>query len=651
MSKQTKMYVADFETTVYEGQTETEVWSAALCKIGVVDPDAVIVWNNINDMFTYVFKERTNTKIWFHNLAFDGSFILNWLLSNPEFKQAYNTYTDNGIEMVDWIPDKEMLNKTFKYVISDRGQWYSIIIKINNKFVYIYDSLKLLPFSVSAIGEAFKTKYRKLTMEYTGYRKAYGYISDDELKYIKNDVLVMSEAMGIMFEQGHKGITIGSCCLKDYKNKVSQPVFKELFPDLRNIEIPVELQTKFIKNADDFIRKSYKGGWCYLVKGKENKIFNNGTTADVNSLYPSVMHSISGNIYPTGKPHFWVGNYIPDINPDNEYFFIKVKTEFKIKENHLPCIQIKDNAMYQKNEWLTTSDIYDKKKQKYYKEYIDINGNRQKTQVTLYLTCTDWKLINDQYDLFNTEIIGGCVFYAECGLFDKYINEWRSVKENSKGAMRTLAKLFLNNLYGKLASNDDSSFKVAHLDDGILKFAPQEAHDKKVVSIACGSAVTSYARNFTIRAAQQNFYGADKHGFIYADTDSIHCDLLPDEIKGVEVSETEFLKWKLETCWDKAIFARQKTYIEHVNCENLEPIETPYNNIVCAGMGRRCKQLLNASLEGENEVPEMNEEEQEFLKTKRTYDDFKVGLTIPSKLVAKNIKGGVLLVNTTYEMH
>ena len=31
------MYMADFETTVYDGQTSTEVWAAALVKIGTED--------------------------------------------------------------------------------------------------------------------------------------------------------------------------------------------------------------------------------------------------------------------------------------------------------------------------------------------------------------------------------------------------------------------------------------------------------------------------------------------------------------------------------------------------------------------------------------------------------------------------------------
>ena len=42
--------------------------------------------------------------------------------------------------------------------------------------------------------------------------------------------------------------------------------------------------------------------------------------------------------------------------------------------------------------------------------------------------------------------------------------------------------------------------------------------------------------------------------------------------------------------------------------------------------------------------------ELKFLETKRDYSDFKDGLCVPGKLLPKRIKGGVLLVDTTYEM-
>lgn len=46
-------------------------------------------------------------------------------------------------------------------------------------------------------------------MEYTGYRYAGCEITEEEQKYIANDVLVVKEALEIMFQQGHDKLTIG----------------------------------------------------------------------------------------------------------------------------------------------------------------------------------------------------------------------------------------------------------------------------------------------------------------------------------------------------------------------------------------------------------------------------------------------------------
>ena len=217
--------------------------------------------------------------------------------------------------------------------------------------------------------------------------------------------------------------------------------------------------------------------------------------------------------------------------------------------------------------------------------------------------------------------------------------------------MRTEAKLFLNNLYGKMASSTDSSFKIAFMKpDESVGFDYVEQHEKTAGYIAVGSAITSYARNFTIRAAQKNYHGVNKPGFIYADTDSIHCDLPTDQFKGITVHDKNFCCWKLESTWDIATFTRQKTYIEHVVAEDCEPIDKPYWNVKCAGMPDRCKELFVRSMEGDTGKEGESDEVKEFLKKKRTLEDFRVGLKVPCKLMPKRIKGGVLLVETTYEM-
>lgn len=661
--------MCDFETTVYKGQVNTEVWASASVELYT---DDVNIFHSIDEQYNYFTQQNCNIIAYYHNLKFDGAFWLSYLLVDKGYKQAIRR-TGKAETDVTWVEEKYMENKTVKYSISDKGMWYTIVIKVNNKIIEIRDSLKLLPFSVKRIGESFGTKHKKLDMEYTGFRYAGCTITDEEKRYIANDVLVVKEALEIMFNEGHNNLTIGSCCLEEYRNICKHSLkneldYKEMYPNLYDIKLDTSVYK--YETAGEYIRRSYRGGWCYLVKGKENQIKTNGTTADVNSLYPSMMSSESGNRYPIGTPHFWKGNFIPDkAIADDRYYFIRVKTRFYIKKNKLPFIQIKSSLLYKGTEALETSDVYDARNGQYYTHWTDKDGNLHDTSVEMVLTMTDYQLIKEHYELVDFEILDGCWFYSQIGIFDEYIDKYKKIKLESKGALRELAKLFLNNLYGKMASSTDSSFKLAYIkEDKSLGFIPISEANKKPGYIPVGSAITSYARNFTIRAAQKNYHGVNKRGFIYADTDSIHCDLEPEKIQGIKVHDKDFCCWKLESCWDTAIFTRQKTYIEHVVKENCVPIDRPYNNIKCAGMPQKCKDLFELSLDGTavvsgyndritNKHKDWSEEEKEFLFDKetgktihRTFDDFKIGLKVPGKLRPKRIRGGVLLLETSYEM-
>lgn len=637
-----RYFVGDFETTVYDNQDYTEVWASALVEMYTEDVEIV---GSIGEQFERLKQLAINDNIvvYYHNLKFDGSFWLAYLLQKTDLKQAYLHIDDINVR---WLEEKYMLNNTFKYSISEMGQWYSIIIKVNNHIIELRDSLKLLPYSVKEIGNSFNTKYKKLEMEYKGFRFANCYISEEEKEYIKNDVLVVKEALEIMFNDGHDKLTIGSCCMQEYKKQFTKKEFGELFPDLYKMN----LEDKYgAKTVGDYIRKAYKGGWCYLVKGKENKIYENGITLDVNSLYPSVMHSDSGNRYPYGFPTFWQGNFIPYFleEPDNtKYWFIRIKTRFTIKEGMLPFIQAKGNLLYRQTEMLETSDVYDIRNDIYYSEYIDEDGNIKKADIILTLTCTDYILFREHYNVSDFEILDGCYFESGSGLFDEYIEKYKRIKMTSKGAMRTEAKLFLNNLYGKFATNTDSSFKVCFLkEDNTVGFYTVNEYKKKAGYIAIGAAITSYARNYTIRAAQENFYGADNDGFIYSDTDSIHLNIPLSDVKGVEIDDKEFGKWAHESSWDKGIFVRQKTYMEHITDDTPEG----HYDIKCAGMPTSCKNLLRDSILGIKDNYK-NDEEKEFLSVKRDMTDFKVGLKVPSKLLPQRIEGGIVLVETTYQL-
>lgn len=656
-TQKTRIFVSDFETTVYEGQNRTEVWAAAIVELYSED---VQVFHSIDDLFDYISSFDFNSIIYFHNLKFDGEFWLHFLLTKTDFKPAF---VQNGnLTDGEFKARKYMKSKEFIYSISSKGMWYSLTIKNGNHFIEIRDSLKLIPTTVKRMGQSFKTKHQKSSIEYTGYRYAGCEITDEEKSYIANDVLVVKEVLEIMYEQGHKSLTIGSCCLSEFKITCFFQEFDEAFPNLYKIEMPIE--TFGSPNFGEYIRKSYRGGWCYVVAGKERKTFHNGTTADVNSLYPSMMHSESGNVYPIGLPQFWVGNYIPDEakRPDR-YYFVRVKTQFKIRPKRLPCIQIKGSHFYRPNEWLETSDIRSRIDGEYHSKIKNLNNEIVPADVILTLTQTDFQLIQEQYYLINCEILDGCYFRAVSGIFDEYIDKYKKIKMESKGAVREIAKLFLNNLYGKMATSTDSSFKVAYLkDDNSIGYVTVESNDKDPGYIPIGSAITSYARNFTIRAAQNNYHGVREKGFIYADTDSIHCDLPPDKIEGIKVDNNAFCCWKLESCWDEAVFIRQKTYAEHITHENLSPVIEPFWEIKCAGMPDNCKELFLLSMnEHTKEILSSDwydliddnykrPEVIEFLSTTRTIKDFDYGLTIPGKLMPSHIDGGIVLCETMFTM-
>ena len=118
-------YACDFETTVYPGQTETEVWLA-----GYISEDykEKCIVTSMNQFMVAIQTLPERSVLWFHNLKFDGSFIIDWLLRN-DFTFAVRE-TPDGYKL---LKNSEMSNYSFKAFISSRGVWYNIIIKFRVK--------------------------------------------------------------------------------------------------------------------------------------------------------------------------------------------------------------------------------------------------------------------------------------------------------------------------------------------------------------------------------------------------------------------------------------------------------------------------------------------------------------------------------------
>ena len=61
-----KTFVADFETTVYDGQESTEVWASALADIED-ENDTVYVFHSIQETLEYIKFLEQDVVLYYHN--------------------------------------------------------------------------------------------------------------------------------------------------------------------------------------------------------------------------------------------------------------------------------------------------------------------------------------------------------------------------------------------------------------------------------------------------------------------------------------------------------------------------------------------------------------------------------------------------------
>ena len=527
-----KRFTADFETSTW-CYDETWVWAWALCDID--EPDHVDVGNSIESFFERIKKEH-NPYIYFHNLKFDGEFIMYYLMKN-------------GYE---WVESKEKRSNTFSTLISDMGLFYSIEVFFevgkDVKKVTFIDSLKIINQTVESMPKTFNIEEKKLEIDYNKPREVGHILTDEETAYVKNDVVIVAKALSYLFNMGLTKMTAGSNALHDFKEITTMNRFKQLY-------------RKLTYEVDNDIRKSYRGGFTYLNPVYKNKTVGEGEVLDVNSLYPSVMRY---EILPFGEPFFYEGEYKEDkVYP---LYIQRLTCSFKIKEGKIPTIQIK-HSRFVDNEYLTDS------------------GDEP---VALTLTSIDLKLFFEQYDVWDLHYESGWKFKGMRGLFNEYIDKWISVKNEAtitgnKG-MRQVAKILLNSLYGKFATSMDVQSKIPYLEDDVVKYRLGEKRQKDGVYLPMGSFITAYARDKTIRTSQAiKDYSIQKYGkdmYCYSDTDSIHTILPVEELRQFcEIDDVKLGAWKHESHFTRAKFIRQKTYLEEINGEI---------KITCAGLPQRC---------------------------------------------------------------
>lgn len=186
---------------------------------------------------------------------FDFNFFMQYI-----FKQD-----DPTLEFVSGIPiGSSILSFRIRKTLSEDR-----VVEIS-----MWDSTKLLPFSLANLTKSFDVEHKKLEIEYKDIDK----VTDELVKYLEHDCKGHYEVMkkfyswNLIAYAGPK-YTMASQALQVFRTYIKYPI--------------QHLDSK----VDTFIRKGYFGGRTEVFKPYFNSDKKKISAFDVNSLYPFIMQS------------------------------------------------------------------------------------------------------------------------------------------------------------------------------------------------------------------------------------------------------------------------------------------------------------------------------------------------------------------------
>jgi hypothetical protein len=545
------MFVADFETCdaeeVFKVDVNTgeeiknqRVWLAGYKNLETMEST---VFTSLDDFMQDVLSrgDNQNTEFAFHNLKFDGSFIVPWLLTHNY--RVSNQKPQAG---------------EFSVLVDSRNAWYSITIQATKRRrVLLWDSLKLFPAALEYLPDIYTTPTHKIREDsafYEAYRGIDHVPTEKELQYFENDLQVPAETLNKHIELYGLRFKKTQASQSFYNFEQTFKAWKWRFPALTT-------------EQDSAIRPAYWGGIAHVPEAKAGKDFYKIGVFDINSSYP---HKAAEMKLPYGEciKEFGEGQH-PDMS---KFWVAEVLIEFKLKPHCLPCIPskaISEGRPLVTEKWMDDSEGI----------------------VRMALSCIDYSTIQESYDI---KIYRWCwsmhwawKVHKEVAKFVhmnndikvKYSKLAKKEKDPQKKAefntMRNRAKIDNNSFYGKFGEDIIKEGKTPYLEDGEVIWRldrHEEQSESKRKFLPVAMAITAWGRQQLVRMA--NTLG--EH-FLYCDTDSIHYLLsgqhkIDQAIKeGIfDVDSEKLGAWKLEGYMVRGRYLRAKCYMEETEEGEME---------------------------------------------------------------------------------
>lgn len=594
MANKRKEFMCDFETTTeawYVKKGYVEVYLAYAEDLHSTESFTGL---SLTQFMNFCFSQKSETVFYFHNLSFDGKFIMHWLCeSGFIFKEVQEEeWKANGVP-------------SFKAIWDERDNLYMLQVWNGRVEVIFKCTAKLIPMTVKKMGQVLSKEtgqsMDKLVIDYD----ALGPVKDINdfpagvVEYCIRDVQIVKEFVNRFREVYPKvtGITTSSMSEAIVKKMYGQSEWVHDFGGTLYIKGKKQKTEEVLTREQwDNINRSYFGGFTTInPKYKEVEVnCENGQVYDVNSLYPHIMANVK---LPYGRPlnHKPRGDYV-------KLLHIMVDS-FKLKEGMIPHF----------HNWFEE----DNERDSYYSEY---HGDG----ILVSYWENEWEEILKDYNVSYT-IVEEVYFQAKYSLRE-VIYELYKNKANAKNEIeKTAHKLVLNSIYGKTAQNPDRVSKILTLDgldneiirESVLLFGGKYRVDVELTSseelryIPMGSYITASARTLLLQAIRENI-----DNFLYADTDSI---FLKGDPKGIYIHDSDLGAWKLDGTFTRFKALKPKCYICYD--KNKDKWKTGI-----AGLIKEKHSLLN-------------------------FENFQVGTVLEgANKGKKNVKGGIIIVQKPFSL-
>ena len=528
MNKEEQVYFADFETSA-----DNEEAYVYLGYIKSLSGNNKLFFLNIEDMINWLINvnKYKNNYVYFHNLTWDGEFIIWWLINN------------------NYIPDQDLMDDySFSEIVNSMGNKMEIKVKIKDKYIVFWDSLKLFPFSVDDIGKEIGIP--KLNIDHNKIRiyDNVEQVEQDVIDYVARDVEIIRTKY-ILYSKNYE--------IKKTASSSSWNNFKRWY-DNKYSSKDFILNYSISKNDYDFLLNWYYGGLTIFNQLYINKEIEDVYYYDINSSYPSIF---SNNNLPYGT--------MLETKPEGEYIeFVNLTIKnLKIKANNYPvCFHNIIKNFSNLNSYLSES--------------TDI--------LNVYYIREEIEVLKNFYDF---DIIKEKSYYFKADKKLKpYIDELYVLKQTEKDKIaRSDHKLILNSFYGKWGQSYKHSSKKLIVADELIhkhrykygKYVYEKfiEEDNNIYYIPIAICITAFARIKLLEAIKDNI-----DNWLYCDTDSI---ILRKEAKNLKIDESNLGYWKLEGHFKKFKFLKQKCYI-------LEDQENKLK-ITAAGINKSAKEKINFS--------------------------------------------------------